>query len=632
MNREIYEKNLESIKQNIPALYQVCSDEQEILQAEQTAFVAKSFNNDTIIGTTINGRQWYFNSRYDSVKAVDIWWAGVEKINYKSIVTFCGIANGQYLSKLLENLDKENKVIVYEPDKNIFLSLIANIDITNIIEDKRVYLFVEGLNMQHFRNCFKMIYNFEYIKLSVVLVSPGYGNVYTESLQRFIDDCQKEVLQKYSEKNTMEDLGGEICDNILMNLWAMGKASTINILKEYMDSKNVNRSVIPAIIVSAGPSLDKNVEDLKEAKGRAFIVATDSAVRKMLQHDVTPDVIVTVDSHKPMVLFEDENVKRIPLVVCGQSRHEVLSDHTGKMYVFAGDMFSYRLFMQIGVPIEGMQTGGSVANNAFSFVQYLGFKNIILVGQDLAFTDNRKHASNVYQEKNLGEDKENSYTYVEGQNGEKLLTYANFKVYKDWFEGVINDNKDLNVINATQGGALIKGAKHISLKDAVSRYCIGAFDQSIVREAPDIFDDEGLENFYNYLNGLAGRCLELDDIFDEGISHYENLKKLITDRKINTPEFQEENAKIEQIISIDKTELIMELVSLYSKKEEMQILNSMYTEDEGIEGVLSVADHGQNILKVYKKSLKRISDKIDVLIKYEAAKDVYVISEYDIAM
>lgn len=68
-----------------------------------------------------------------------------------------------------------------------------------------------------------------------------------------------------------------------------------------------------------------------------------------------------------------------------------------------------------------MPTGGSVANNSFSLVEFLGFKNIILVGQDLAFTDNKKHASNVYKESEIDIEKYgSSYTYVKDNNGNDI--------------------------------------------------------------------------------------------------------------------------------------------------------------------------------------------------------------------
>ena len=187
----------------------------------------------------------------------------------------------------------------------------------------------------------------------------------------------------------------------------------------------------------------------------------------------------------------------------------------------------YKLFMSVGKNVEGMQTGGSVANNAFYLAEFLGFRNIILVGQDLAFTDNKIHASNVYRELSIEEDTENEYTYVDGQDGSKMLTYVNFRLYKEWFEHRIKDNSDINVINATQGGAKIYGAVHMSLEDAVKKYCVYDFNHEIIEEVPYLFSDQQLDEVYQCILGLKEKCLELSERFEDGKLKYENLARLI---------------------------------------------------------------------------------------------------------
>lgn len=52
-----------------------------------------------------------------------------------------------------------------------------------------------------------------------------------------------------------------------------------------------------------------------------------------------------------------------------------------------------------GIPFSNVACGGSVACSAFSLVYKLGFSRIILVGQDLALTDNKTHADGTFKEK-----------------------------------------------------------------------------------------------------------------------------------------------------------------------------------------------------------------------------------------
>ena len=71
----------------------------------------------------------------------------------------------------------------------------------------------------------------------------------------------------------------------------------------------------PAFIVSAGPSLDKNIDELKNIKGRGVIMAVDTAIKPLLKKGIVPDIVASVDPHKPLELFEIEGVQNIPMLV-----------------------------------------------------------------------------------------------------------------------------------------------------------------------------------------------------------------------------------------------------------------------------------------------------------------------------
>lgn len=637
--KDILNRNLSAMREHKPELYTKCV---EILTDRETGrlvdtwqservFISKSVNNEVIIGILEGEREYYLNSRYDAKLAVDIWLTQLDDINYKSIIILNGISNGMYLEGIQRIIGKDNRVIVYEPDRDIFMMLVCNMDITGIIEDERIGIFVSELNLESFRVGFKAVYTYELAEFVYKIENPGYYRLYGDKINTFTQDyCYKEMQTAYVEKNTIEEYGQEMGDNILSNIWEMCKGTSINILRDEFEKNEVDFEKIPAIIVSAGPSLEKNIEDLKAASGIAFIISVDSAIPKLLSHDIVPDVIVTVDSHKPLTLFRDRQISRIPVIVCGQSRHEVLQEHIGKVIVFSGDTFMYKFFMQLGKEVEGVQTGGSVANNALSVAEYFGFRNIILVGQDLAFTDNKKHVKGIYQEREIGDEEDSEYTYVEGQDGNMLLTYANFKLYKEWFENRIVDNKELNVINATEGGALIHGAEHMTLKEAVETYCLADFDSSIIKDAPYIFADEQLEELYECLLGLRDKCQKMIDEFENGKKMYFELERLVKSGDTGSDRMQYLIKELERISNLDRKEPLIELLSMYSKKEEAEILNGMYKQNDGLDGTLSVVKDGIRILSVYQKQLRYISDKLQDVFEKEISKDMYEISEYTI--
>lgn len=68
-----------------------------------------------------------------------------------------------------------------------------------------------------------------------------------------------------------------------------------------------------AVLVAAGPSLDDNIEYLKDIKGKAFILAVDSAIRMCEEHHIKPDGFATIDPQKQEVLFENQTADETPL-------------------------------------------------------------------------------------------------------------------------------------------------------------------------------------------------------------------------------------------------------------------------------------------------------------------------------
>ncbi len=625
---DILEENLKCLDERLPDI-RAGIEEFEPDNTCYQAFCDVSAENEPIVGVVRENRGWYFNSRYQARYAAKLWAEAQGEIHYKSIYVLCGISNGMYLEELLSRMGDENKVVVYEPNPCLFLELLKNRDLTKVLMDKRTLYFVEGINMKSFRLYFSAVFSYELINYSKIVIAPNYGMIYAKELEAFNVMCLKATNAVQGEKNTYVDLGREMVENAIMNLWYMMKASRIDDFLETARKTEIGET--PAIIISAGPSLDKNIEDLKQAKGHAFLIATDSAVRKLFAHNIMPDIVISIDSHKPMVLFEDERFRNIPVVLCGQSRCELYAEHNSKIIIFADNTFIYKLYIALGKPLSTIQTGGSVATNAFSLARDMGFTNIIFVGQDLAFTDKKKHASDVYDEKSIEEEDQDVFTYVEGIDGTQLLTYTNFSMYRDWFEAEIKDNPELHVLNATEGGANIKGARNCTLQSAIEELCRGEFRQEWITAVPDAFPDEQLEEIYTYLADMPQRCRKLESTFKEGKRAYQKLKELTVKGKTSGSDFRRVMKTIEEVNHLGEEDFLVELVSMCCKKDEYEVLGDIYEkqEDSGTE-TLAVADKGIRLLEEYIATTAELRKMFEVLVEYVMAQDVYEMTTYPI--
>lgn len=616
----IYEKNLEAVKNRFPELYEklLINIDKFSEQGETDSVVLDySVQNEKIVAINQGDRLWYLNSRYAASDAANIWAEGFSDLNYKGIVILFGMSNMMYIKALLKKLGKQNIVMLYEPSEALFYKALKEIDMQETLEDYRLFYFINQINFDSFRNYCQGLFEYERIDLTRISILPNYNHLYEQEIESFVDMCKIEISMIQIYKNTYLLYGVEMNDNLIDNIPYSIHTSSVDNIKTEIEKMDI--SDVPAIVVAAGPSLDKNIEELHKVGGKALIIAVDSSIRALLQRNIIPHLLVTSDPHKPMVLFEDERTLKIPLVVCTHTRSDIMAKHTGKKFMYSDSNFISNIYHKFDKNIAILETGGSVANTAFALARFLGFQTILLIGQDLAFTNNKKHANNVYHEKAVGEDPSEHYIEIEGIDGKPILTFTNFKLYRDWFEAEIKDHPEIKVINATEGGAKIHGACNMRLKDAIFEYCKKEIDFKIpIDQSEDSFNNEEKREYTQLVKNMTEQSKELDKKFKDGIRYYHKLKELSCKGMSNSGEFNRILKKIEEINRIGDNEPFMELISMYAKEEEYNITHNIYKVDKDAvledEGSV-IADKGIAILKAYIKANKRVLDRIEIVME-----------------
>ncbi len=233
----------------------------------------------------------------------------------------------------------------------------------------------------------------------------------------------------------------------------------------------------PAIIVGAGPSLDNNIQHLREVKGKALILCVDAALDSLLDKGIVPDVVASIERTTVITKFYKRDIIPDSIVYLGPNVIPGCVLERFERIIFTGrkgDAVVRDLNNYIG--FNNLDIGGNVSSILIAFAQFLGCNPIIFVGLDLAYTNGRTHTAQVVDNleesiSNLYKDKE-SIVYVKGQNGELLETFEFFMYTKNWIEIQISKNTGLKFINATEGGANIEGAENKKLSEVISEYCV----------------------------------------------------------------------------------------------------------------------------------------------------------------
>lgn len=558
-----------------------------------------------------NGREWIFTSRYNTDYAGDVWAEQFDEVNSTALVIIAGLGNGINIKKALRRLHKDVKIIIYEPDIDIFIEAMKHVDLTEIIE--RCTLIVKGINDKILSVLMRGGISYSLIEYTRFYVLPNYWNVYEAEIMSVKEIITDVIARQQMDKNTYITYGQEVFGNILGNLWMTLSNSDVN---ELYNAISVNKDYknIPAVIAAAGPSLNKNILELKKYRKKVFVIACDAALNPLLDNDIIPDIAVSVDSHKPLSNFVNEKVKDIPFVLGSTCIEWFQKEHRGKKFFFGDSYLLIKLLKNFDKKFGMLDTGGSVANDAFSLADLLGFKNIILIGQDLAYNNGIYYAEGVV-EKQVKKNND-GMVEVEGYYGDKVWTELNLDSYRRWFEQQIEFKDYLNVINSTEGGAMIHGAVNMPLYEACNKYCGKDIDFSMaINNANPTFTEAELENVKDKVLHFDDTIKELKKSIESNLRDFYKLQELISRNKITneiTRIYNRINTRMEEM---DK-EFLLEFAAMNNKSEEYEIINGVY-EDTGsdIEDLKSAIEKGIQLQKSYSRNLDKLSERLPELYK-----------------
>ena len=357
-------------------------DENYILEKNQkTNFYTLKINKDD--------KYMYLNSKYNPIDEVHRF---INSINLQPYDVLVIVGGGLgYISKELKNLiSSTNKVIILEPNIEIFKACLTCNDMSGIFSDSRFIYTVDdslvdlGLNLKNnIEN--KDIYNIK------MYLTKSYMNIFPEISFQMKEIIINYINQKKLNNNTALNFASQWHSNCMININEMFSSHSVNLFKNIFKNK-------PCVIVSAGPSLNKNVELLKEIKGKIPILAVYTALKVLDNHNIEPDIVFALDG-KQMLYDEYKNIKfDMPFFYKPNLNPEVLNSHKGNK-IFSNSVYNFSYFEIFGFlnkTLDIIQQGGSVVCDTTDFATYMGCNVLIFIGQDLAFTNNKTHADGTY--------------------------------------------------------------------------------------------------------------------------------------------------------------------------------------------------------------------------------------------
>ncbi|MGV8982697.1 motility associated factor glycosyltransferase family protein [Clostridium sp.] len=496
------------------------------------------------------GKKIYINSKYDINNEVDMLLSNVD-FDKDSLFIVYGIGLGYHIKEIIKRSSHKSKIFVIESDMKILNTYLRNENLLDICNDK-VFLFF-GSEQSIIAEINSHVFSFSIMPLSVnciPVIMTSYHSIYGE----WVENVNKRIMDLF--KHALFNLGNDIGDTII------GLKNNFKNIKELIKSPNVEivkdkYKDLPAIIVSAGPSLDKNIQELKNASGKALILAVDAVISTLKKNNIVPDAVFSIERgietydafYKNNVI--DEEIVFIGPPVVATEILDKLKLNKKLLFLKQGEKINEWINEDILRENRLLHMGTSCAHIAFAFAKYVNASPIIFVGQDLAYTKEGVTHSDYVEIKAKVEANKNAL-HVKGINGEMLPTSYAFKNFLVFLESEIaKDNSSRLYIDATEGGAFKHGTKIMKLREVILEYCnISTIKLNNLVPSSNTLDINKYKSAINELNELARKFNNLKVDCEKLLKTFTKLEKDIISSDVNLKEVFKKLKKKEEIEQI----------------------------------------------------------------------------------
>jgi len=406
------------------------------------------------VSIEVNGAPYH--SPYDPVREADKFCSAL-KVEDADVILLFGWGLGYCGAVLQRRMKPGTRVIVFEPNAGLFEISRAHAGTREALKHG-VFQFVVGDSVRQFfddwaLNGCRETDHFLWIEWPPAAVQ------HREMLESLKADFRKCLRDKAANLLTHFRNGEMYFQNALANFRFQASADVGWLFGQF---KNV-----PLVIVSAGPSLDRNIADLRGAEDRCFILSMDTSLRPLLAAGITPHAVMAADPSELNARHIAGAVPEQVYLIAEQGIQPSVLESADRRFLFGLGLFPDPLFAKFGFAKSSLEVWGSVATAALDLACRMGNNPVIFIGQDFAYSWGRAYASHTIFD-GLPFSAEWSGPLKEMDIwGELVHTTETMIAYRDYFSRKLRTRPDIRFINATEGGILRLGVDILPLREAL---------------------------------------------------------------------------------------------------------------------------------------------------------------------
>lgn len=531
---------------------------------------------------THDGRILYLHSRYDPVKEADDIVNAFE-FDDAACIVLCGLGLGYLIVALHRRYGDETRILVGEPDLITLKSALETIDMADAIRNG-VVEFLPRCDTPFLHEKLRGDWSKLMLGTRIVAppvsreISPDFHASFRKSITEFTAYARMSLM-------TLVRNAGVTCRNIANNLPTYVSTPSLELLHGKF-------SGVPAVLVAAGPSLARNVEQLRAVQDHVVIIAAQTTLRPLLARGIRPHFVASLDYSELSRQFFDgfEIPDKVVLVAEPKAAWTVIDAFRGsdrskpRRTILLDSPFAHRCMNDKLGRRPGLESGATVMHLAYYLAEWLGCDPIIFIGQDLAFTGHCYYSPGVAIHRawdaELGrfctlEMKEweriarngNILRRVKDIDGRTIFTDEQMFTYLQQFERDFAKSTS-RIIDATEGGAVKSGAVTMTLKNALEKYASAPI-------APSRFDylDANWNDSSKLIDAhaaLSSRIAELGDFRNLCMETSDMLKQL---RGLlgHPAEFNRRLARLDELRTrVQRHDIVHQMVREVSQLAEFQ--------------------------------------------------------------
>ncbi len=381
-------------------------------------------------------------------------------------------------------------VILYEPDLNILRIVFSLVDFSNDILKNNVFI------SDSLEKTGEYIYKKSNTKNTpLMLTTPAYRDMNTQKFNEMVETLQRMVGRYNLDLKYTQQKFFPIARTIIQNIPNLIKEPPLSSIKDFYKGQT-------AVVVSAGPTLDRNIETIKKYRDNIVLIVVGTSMKTIAKHGITPDFLCIIETYDSSKQIEGLDLSEVNFITEPFSNINLRKFKFKQIYSHISDNMPVNSFWSniINENTEEYLSKGTVSYTALNVARILGCSKIVMVGQDLAYIEGQCYSKDsAYKDLECRFNKENNRWEITAKDFDSFAdSLSNYPEREKRLEAARTRLKNLNnslyYVKSIKGGQIPTESVYAAFIKPLSEFAQRFNDREFINTSLEGAQIDGYKN------------------------------------------------------------------------------------------------------------------------------------------